>query len=403
MTAARPVRKIADGVGTSRGSTAFDARASLPRLLHAVDGHEIVTSPEAEDDAWDAFLGAAGAHYAQTSLWRRVKDATGWGGVRLVVRADGEIVGGVQIFVRQIPVFGGVAYAPKGPVVDGLDAGAVDALVESVQSAMSALHVRYLLFEPPALPPELERSLAGRSFAPAALTVGPRATLLLAVHDDEEQLLLGMKPRTRYNIRLAARKEIAVREGSADDLSVFYRLLQSTGRRQGFRIYPERYFRRLWHVLGSKGHAKLFVAAHRGVPVSAQLAIAFGTTVTNKLTVWSGEHAGRKPNEAVHWAAIRWAGAAGFERYDFEGIDSAVARTLADGGEPGSDQIPSVTAFKLGFGGDVRLEPQAFERLSGPVLRFAYENSFARVTGNRHVRRAVSSLRTRGRPHARVR
>jgi peptidoglycan pentaglycine glycine transferase (the first glycine) len=392
----RPAADVT-GLGCSAAAPVHDGRA-LREPVAGSDRYEIAASSAAEDREWDAFLAASGAHHAQTSLWRRVKDASGWRGVRLVVRSGGEIAAGVQIYVRRIGPLGAVAYAPKGPVFSDLEGAGMEALVESVQRAMNALRVRYLLFEPSAHSVDLERSLVARSFAPAAMSVEPRATLLLRLGADEDQLLRGMKPRTRYNIRLAARKGIDVREGSEDDLPAFYRLLEATGRRQGFRIYSEDYFRHLWGVLGAKGNAKLFVASHAGIPVSVQLAIAFGTTVTNKLTVWSGEHADRKPNEAVHWAAIRWAGAAGYSLYDFEGIDVSVARALLDGQVLAGDAIPSVTAFKLGFGAGVHLEPQAYERVDGRLLRLVYENAFARVMARRPlVRQTLSALRTRPR------
>ena len=359
---------------------------------------EIHTSTDGTDAEWDAFLAAQDAHHAQTSLWARVKDSVGWRAARFIMRTPtGEIVGGCQVFFRRLPAIGSVAYIPRGPILADGDGRGIDDLLDRIRTAQRA-SLRYLLVEPSDLVAPVARSLKASGFEPATVNIGPRATLVLRVDPDEDQLLRSMKPRTRYNIRLATRREIEVREGSGDDLRTFYDLLQATSRRQGFRVYPEAYYRRIWDVLGAGGNARLFVASYRGEPVSAQLAVAFGSTVTNKLTVWSGEHPDRKPNEAVHWAAIRWAGSAGFRFYDFEGIDVSVARALVAGSDVASNTMPSVTAFKLGFGGEIRIAPQAYERIVGRLLRVLYRNTVRPVTRHVAFRKTVSGLRTRGGP-----
>jgi peptidoglycan pentaglycine glycine transferase (the first glycine) len=328
-------------------------------------------------------------------MWGRVKDAVGWRAVRFLLEPSGEITGGCQLFLRDVPALGTVAYAPHGPVLDDAGAGAAE-LLQAI-ATFGRGRLRYLLFEPSNVPPLLQASLAARGFEPAVLRVGPRATLVLPLDSNEDDLLKRMKGRTRYNVRLAAKKGIEVHRSSEDDLSNFYKLLRATARRQRFQIYPESYYRRLWKVLAPGGQAQLFMATYQGAPVSAQLAIVFGSTVTNKLTAWSGAHADRKPNEAVHWGAIRWAAAAGFKYYDFEGVDASVARALLNGDDVQSDAIPSVTAFKLGFGGEPRLEPQSYERVSGRLARFAYRNVLSRTSAHAAFRSAISTVRTQGR------
>ena len=46
-----------------------------------------------------------------------------------------------------------------------------------------------------------------------------------------------MKQKTRYNIRLAARKGVTVRAGGEADLPAFYRLMEVTAQRDGFGIH----------------------------------------------------------------------------------------------------------------------------------------------------------------------
>ena len=51
-----------------------------------------------------------------------------------------------------------------------------------------------------------------------------RNTVVLDLQPEEELILARMKSKTRYNIRLAARKGVQVRQGGLEDLPGLYRL-----------------------------------------------------------------------------------------------------------------------------------------------------------------------------------
>jgi len=171
-----------------------------------------------------------------------------------------------------------------------------------------------------------------------------------------------MKEKTRYNIRLGLRKGIVVRAGDQGDLETFHRMLLATGRRKTFRVPSLAYYQDLWRVFAAGGCVKLFLAYAAGKPISGLLAIAFGETVTYWRGGWTGECGHLHPNEAVHWKAIEWAKEQGYRWYDLDGImphqvEGSMGRTD--------------TAFKLGFGGEQRTLPGAFEHIGNPVLRWA--------------------------------
>ena len=50
-----------------------------------------------------------------------------------------------------------------------------------------------------------------------------------------------MKPKWRYNIRLAERKGVSVREGTAADLPAIQKLMDITGERDGFGVHNAEY------------------------------------------------------------------------------------------------------------------------------------------------------------------
>jgi lipid II:glycine glycyltransferase (peptidoglycan interpeptide bridge formation enzyme) len=129
--------------------------------------------------------------------------------------------------------------------------------------------------------------------------------------------------------------------------------------------------------------------------VAAVVAIPFGDTVIYKRGAWSGRQGNRRPNEVLHWTAIKWAKAQGYHYYDFEGIDPRAARAIVHG-EPCPDSLTqSVTSFKLGFGGQVTLFPGAYNYVYNPFLRWAYNTVFPKIASWSVMENALNRLHTR--------
>jgi len=352
-------------------------------------------SQSVEDAAWDTFLAQTpGGHHVQTSLWAQVKAMLGWRPVRLVVTQDERIVGGAQILLRPLPVVGKVGYVAKGPLFAVEDPALITLVITELQRLARQHHIQYLTIQPANAEENLIQVLLNSGFRPSSMRVAPKATLLLELSPDIETIMAEMSRKTRYNIRLSGRKGITVREGSEQDLESYYQILTATGRRQDFSPYPKRYFLEMWRALRPHGYIHLLIAEYKGEAVSGQLAVPFGDTVINKMSVWNGRHGKRRPNEALQWAAIRWAKAQGYRYYDFEGIKPAAATALINE-EPLPDSVKqTVTSFKLGFGGQAMLFSGAYDYLYNPLFRWAFTEIFSRVRNRRLVKRLLKRIRT---------
>ncbi len=347
------------------------ARLGAPGSRATVE-HRIHISTAPLEPEWDAFLSATpGGHYAQTSLWAQIKAQQGWRSARVIATRGVCVVGGAQLLMRPLPLLGAVGYVPRGPLC-ARDAREVAGECLDALSRLARSHaVRYLVIQPPPGEEALVRHLTARGFRPSDVEVTPTATVLLDLRSDPDVLLARMKHKTRYNIRLAERKGVRVREGGADDLPLFHRLMAATAQRNGFHTYPEAHFRHIWQTLAPYGYARLFVAEVADEPASALFAIPFGDTVTYWRGAWSGEHGNHHPNEAMHWAAIRWARAQGYRWYDLDGLDASIAAALARG-EPLDPRERSDAAFKLGFGGQAALFPGSYDYVFHPALRWLH-------------------------------
>lgn len=379
-----------EAVLTMEGASELGAGA-FHAVLHP--GDELRISREPEDARWDAFVAAVpGGHHVQSSAWGLVKATAGWRPVRVVVLREGAIVAGAQILTRPVPVIGSVGYLPSGPCFAEHDETLMGTMTEILRGLARRLRIKALFVQPPATAEAYAEHLAASGFRRSRVGMALTATTVLDLGPDLDDVLAGMKSKTRYNIRLSQRRGIVVREGTESDIPTFHRILAATGERQGFSPNDEAYFTDLTRILRARGHCKLFLAEHEGEAVSCMLAIPFGDTVVYKRGAWAGTHGEKRPNEAMHWAVIRWAKANGYRYYDFDGLEPDVAESILQGQPIPRESVQSVTRFKLGFNGAIVLRPGVYEYVHGPVLRWAYGSVYARAMGSPRMVRLIKDL-----------
>ena len=313
------------------------------------------------DDAWDAFVRtAAGGHYVQTSRWARVKATLGWSAARVTVREGADIVAGCQLLVRRLGP-AGVAYAPRGPLLGDASSDVEAAVLDGLEEVMRAGRLVLLKLQPPTHRGDLGGRLERRGYGASALEAAPLATVLVDLSLDEDELLARMRPSARSNIRKARRKGVEIRRGSAADLPAFTQIVSQTSERQGFAPFPRRYYEAMWEEFAPAGDAALLLAEQDGRTLSAALVLGYGETAVYKMGGWSGERSDVHPNELMHWAAFGWARSRRHRFYDFDGIPVDVARALLRGEDPAGAR-GGTARFKLGFGGEVRVFPGAYDR-----------------------------------------
>lgn len=175
----------------------------------------------------------------------------------------------------------------------------------------------------------------------------PANTILLDLRLSEEELLLQMKPKTRYNIKLALRKGIHVQSMGIDGLSVWYRLYCETALRNGLNVNSERYFHTLFaaRMENPDGvQVKLLVAFADDMPLAAIFLVMSSHRATYLYGASLSERRNLMPTYALQWEAIRIAKANDCTEYDLFGV--------APRSEP-SHPMYGLYKFKQGFGGEM--------------------------------------------------
>jgi hypothetical protein len=174
----------------------------------------------------------------------------------------------------------------------------------------------------------------------------PSDTIFLNLKKNEKMLLQGMKPKTRYNIRLSQRKGVKVREADLDDLEIWYRLYQETCRRKGIYLHDLAYFRTVLETQvsadRSQADAVLLISEVDDTPLAAMFLAISGKRATYLYGASSSVKRQYMGTYALQWEAIRKARQRNCTDYDLFGISPRP--------EP-SHPLYGLHRYKTGFGG----------------------------------------------------
>ena len=286
---------------------------------------------------WNEFISSHSASpILQSWEWGEVKAASGWEPIRIAVTEGGQIRAAIQILKRSF-----LFYAPRGPVLDIKDEKTLDLLLSEVRK-LAKKHKAVAL----KIDPEVEENdpavqiLKKRGFIPQKKQVQPRATFYLDLTRPLDDLLASFEEKTRYNIRLAAKKGVKViRDQGAE---IFYDIYRETARRDNFLIHPRSYYQKIMEIMGPQQMARVFVAYLADEPIAAVLVFCFGNRVWYMYGSSKSERREVMPNHALHWEVIKWAKEKGYKLYDLWGIPADP--------KPGHP-LWGVYRFKKGFKG----------------------------------------------------
>ncbi len=331
---------------------------------------ELAEQSYTEADAeWDSFVeGHPYGSLLQTTAWARLKNNFGWSSQRVWLRQDGQLQAGAQLLIKST-AFGlaRVGYIPHGPLVDWQDTEQVKVLFHQLDLAAYQRRVGFIKLEPLLWQDEVTAEVwpticQEYDLQTTADTIQPPRTMLLDLRPSSDDILAAMKQKTRYNIRLAERKGVTVREGAREDLSAFIRLMHATGERDGFGIHAPEYYRRAYEVFAPDDVALLF-AEYEKRPLSAVMVFKNGSRAAYLYGASSNEERNRMPNYAAQWSAIQWAKAQGCTTYDLWGLPDASEEELEAQFTQRNDGLWGVYRFKRGFGGQIRRTVGAADRI----------------------------------------
>jgi lipid II:glycine glycyltransferase (peptidoglycan interpeptide bridge formation enzyme) len=310
---------------------------------------------------WDKALIQQGGHLLQSWRWGTFKAEFGWSVKRVSVTSHLGIAVAQILFQHRGPVSAG--YVPRGPAIPDGDTSLAEALMRNIDDISRRERAIYTLIEPErALP--FSGTFKEHGFVLGPENIQPERTVKVPLIEDDA-LLAQMRQNNRYMIRLAIRRGVQVhRVGGRYSIEDFYKLLSETSDRNEFAIHSQDYYRRFLEIFGDD--ALCIFAEHDGNLAAAVIAVRFGREGIYMYGASSSHHRAHGAAFLLQFEAMKWARAAGCERYDLWGIPAVDPESLTDTGDTvartkGSDWR-GLYRFKAGFGGEIVDYPPVLER-----------------------------------------
>lgn len=308
-------------------------------------------------DCWDELvLSLPLPHVLQSLVWGELKSRWGWEVHRLGWRRDGLWVAAAQVLVRRVRgVPFPIGYVPKGPLLrDRLSVADWHEVLTDLERWASTRGLAFLKMDSdvPGSASGVSDCWRTRGWVPSIEQIQFPNTMHTGLVKDEDALLAGMHSKTRYNIRLAERRGVTIKEGGRGDIPTFYSLYAETARRAGFGIRTREYYEDAWSSLLRDGLATVLLAVREGRVLAGVIPVVYGP-VCYFLFGASASHGRRHmPAYLAQWASLKWAIERDCRVYDWWG-----GPTLLDE----SDPLWGVYRFKRGFGAELVVQQGAWD------------------------------------------
>ena len=351
--------------------------SELDKYQHSVFG--LVNEP----GAWhQVLMSLPNPHPLQSWQWAQLKNDWGWSAspLRLDVHDDHLTqppLAAALVLKRKLPRLPlSILYVPKGPILDYGDGALRRVALAQLEQIARLEKAIFVKIDPDVvsgwgsddqrLSPtgaKFVRELESRGWRYSDDQVQFRNTVELDLGRSEDDLLAAMKQKTRYNIRLAGRKGISIRKGTAADFEQIANMYIETATRDHFTVRPVKYYLDAWQKFYEAGLAQPFLAEFEGQPIAAIIIVRYGNRAIYMYGASTNQERKRMPNHLLQWEAIRWARSEGCDTYDFWGAPDDFVE---------SDPLWGVWRFKSGFNGQVVRHIGAWDYPARPFWYWTY-------------------------------
>lgn len=363
-----------------------------------------------EINGWNSLISSLpDPHFLQSYEWGQVKAKYGWQPIYVAWDAQGKMKeerdanrlasfvpppsAACMILKRTIPMGGMSArlcilYAPKGPLLDWTEEELRNRVLNDLQSFAKREGAIFLKMDPdvalgtgvPAHEDDVVvksgqsvmSEMKRRGWRYSSDQIQFKNTVLIDLNPSEEELLMRMKQKTRYNIRLAEKKGVVLRIGTPKDFGMLYRMYAETSVRDGFVIRDEGYYQTVWNMFmnSSEPTCEPLIAEVEGEPVAAIFVFYFAGCAYYVYGMSRDLHREKMPSYLLQWEAMKRARAKGCNVYDLWGAPDVFDE---------SDSMWGVYRFKEGLGGKVVRTLGAWDFAPNPFWYKLYSEIIPRV------------------------
>ncbi len=312
-------------------------------------------------------------HFAQSLRWAKTKEE--WDHEIVMVRDDdGKIKGSMLLLIRKIPALhSALVYSPRGPVCNIEDKETFQKLTKQAEEVAKKYKAFMLRMDPDIANSDMQfRDIVkenGYKIVDKVKDLNdiihPKIVFRLNLKEKtEDELFASFHQKTRYNIRLAGKKNVTVREGKREDIAEFQKIMEVTGSRDKFPIPDTKYFEELYDIMG-EDHVKILFADYEGQAIATTYNFLYGNKVWYMFGGSLNEKRNLMPTYLLQWEGIKWAKENGCDIYDFRGICAVDLEHRNEG----------LYRFKKGFNPDL-IEFMEIYKVYNPFVYFVFKKLF---------------------------
>lgn len=264
----------------------------------------------ADQKTWDKLAN----HPLQSWAWGDFRQTMGLQVVRLITEKGQSLASISLLTFHHLPYTPfTVGYFPKG----SLPTTELLTKLKLVGQQQKAIFIQ--------LEPNVTSSFRGKIaklklLQPAHHPLFTQYTFVLDLTKPEEELFQGLHHKTRYNIRLAQKHGVEIKEdNSPQAFNAYLRLSQETVFRQGFYAHNEDYHRQMWQVMHKTGIAHLWTATYQNNVLATWIIFAWKDMLYYPYGASQREHREVMAPNLLLWEIARWGKKQGFKGFDLWG------------------------------------------------------------------------------------
>ncbi len=301
--------------------------------------------------------------FLQSNEWKNFQEAVG----RKTYHLEGESFW-ANIIKHQLPIVGKYFYIPRGPILKKSSLENNKERLKKIIKLAKKEKAGWIRIEPVTKNQlvEIEKNI-NYKIQKAPHDMQPREVLVVDILKTEEELLAQMKSKTRYNIRLAGKKNVKIivaqEKNKQQYLEEFWRLAQITAKRQGIVSHPKEYYQKMIATI-PRDKLNIFVAQYQGQVTAVNLVIFFGEMATYLHGASDDKYKNVMASYLLQWQQMRIAQKKGMMRYDFGGVSI----------ESGKNSWRGITRFKSGFSPKTKPVkfPGSYDIIINPMRYYLY-------------------------------
>lgn len=326
----------------------------------------ITNLSENDKNVYEEFVTRNGGSFLQSWDWGEWQSSNKRQATRYIVTDDaGNPILAAQFLHYTLPLGQEYLYCAYGPVRSAESritnhelSKTLDTLIAHIRKGFpKALFVR---LEPPF---EIRNS---KFEIRSTLHIQPGSTILLDISKPEEDLLSGMHPKTRYNIKVAQKHGVEVRllTQPNDQHAAAHMMRDTLVRRKLVSPAQEYYFKLMGHFSKKPTlSTNTYGAYYNNELVACALIIDFNHIRTYLFGGSATAHKNVMAPYLLHWTIIEDAKNNGLHTYDWFGAEGAVS----DGS--------GFARFKNSFGGETIQYAGAYDIIFKPLAYRAYQTT----------------------------